>query len=322
VPGRNDEFALCVERGYYPFSAYLRGRFGCKVHKVSIHAGFTCPNRDGTVGRGGCTYCVNESFNPQAGGPIKPIREQMSDGMAYMKRCYRAEKFFAYFQAFTNTFADPEILRARYDEAVGLDDVVGLSIGTRPDCVPDPVLDLVESYTDRLEVWLEYGLQSADDKTLARINRGHDAAAFRDAVKRTRGRGIRICAHVILGLPGETWDDMMATAHFIAAQNVDGIKLHHLYIARGTAMEKDYLAGQVEVLSASEYVKLACDFLERIPPSVTVQRLVGDTTSTDVLIAPHWPEAKSAVLRMVTDEFRRRTTTQGVLAGLEANIGT
>jgi len=322
VAGRNDEFAPCADRGYYPFSAYLRGRFGCKVQKISLNAGFTCPNRDGTVGRGGCTYCVNESFNPQAGGPIKPIREQMADGMAYMKRRYRAEKFFAYFQAFTNTFAAPEILRARYDEAVGLDDVVGLSIGTRPDCVPDPVLNLVESYTDRMEVWLEYGLQSASDKTLDRVNRGHDVAAFRDAVERTRGRGIKICAHVILGMPGETWDDMMATARFIAAQNVDGVKLHHLYIARGTAMEKDFRAGRVEVFSASEYVKVACDFLERIQPSVTIQRLVGDTTSTEVLIAPHWPEAKSSVLRMVTDEFRRRGTTQGTLAGLEANVGT
>jgi len=321
---RSDPFDNVARLGYYPFSDYLRRRFGCKVHKVSLDAGFTCPNRDGTLGVGGCTYCVNESFSPNVGGPRRSISEQMADGIAYMRRRYRARKFFAYFQAFTNTYDSVPALRARYDEALACPDVVGLSIGTRPDCVPEEVLDLVEGYSDRVEVWLEYGLQSAHDRTLERINRGHDVAAFLDAVERTRRRNIRICVHVILGLPGEDHDDMMATARFLQPLGIDGIKLHHLYIARGTAMERDYLAGRVRVLTAREYVRVACDFLELIPPTVTVQRLVGDTTSTDVLLAPCWPEPKSVVLGMFSEEFGRRGTTQGAAVGgpLPATAGS
>jgi uncharacterized protein len=302
---------LCGRLGYFPFSSYLRRQFGCKVHKVSLHAGFTCPNRDGTVGLGGCTYCVNESFSPQAGKPLQPVHEQMERGMLYMNRRYKAEKFFAYFQAFTNTYDSVGHLRELYDDATGFDDVVGLSIGTRPDCASEEVLDLVESYADRMEVWLEYGLQTAQDRTLDRINRGHDYASFLDAVERTRGRNIKICVHVILGLPGETHDDIVATAKALQPLDIDGVKLHHLYVARGTALEKEYARGDVTVFSAGEYVKEACDFLEHTAPNVCVQRLVGDTTSSDVLIAPVWECNKVAVQNMIIDEFRRRGTTQG-----------
>ena len=311
----------CGRAGYYPFGAYLRRRFGCKVHKVSLDAGFTCPNRDGRVGEGGCTYCVNESFSPQAGKPMRSVSEQMSDGMSYMRRRYGSRKFLAYFQAFTNTYGPVERLRALYDEATARPEVVGLCIGTRPDCVPEEVLDLIESYSDRLEVWVEYGLQSAHEATLRRVNRGHDVAAFVDAVERTRRRRIHVCVHVILGLPGESHEDMMATACVLQPLGIHGIKLHHLYIARGTAMEAEYRAGRVAVFSAGGYVAVACDFLERIPPSVTVQRLVGDTTSTGVLVAPVWPQGKSRVLSMVTDEFRRRGSTQGSRLELCAAAG-
>jgi len=307
--------------GYYPFSEYLKRRFGCKVHKVSLHAGFTCPNRDGKAGVGGCTYCINESFSPQvrettggqAGKPPRSVREQMADGIAYMRARYRAKKFFAYFQAFSNTYAPVEKLRALYDEAIAFPDVVGLDIGTRPDCVPAEVLDLVESYTSRVEVWLEYGLQSAHDATLRRVNRGHDFATFRDAVERTRGRNIRICAHVILGLPGETREQMMQTALALQPLGLDAIKLHHLYVARGTPLEAEYRAGRLRLFSASEYVAVACDFLERIPDTVAVQRLVGDTTSEGVLVAPVWPEPKTEILRLIAQEFQRRGTRQGAL---------
>ena len=306
-----ESFENCARLGYYPFADYLRRRFGCKVHKVSLDAGFTCPNRDGTIGVGGCTYCVNESFSSQAGRPVRPIADQMVAGMAYMRRRYKAKKFIAYFQAYTNTYDTVERLRERYDEATRFPDVVGLAIGTRPDCVSKEVLDLVESYTDRVEVWLEYGLQTAHDRTLKRINRGHDVAAFADAVERTRDRNIRICVHVILGLPGETHDDMMSTAVALQSPGIDGIKLHHLYVARCTAMHKDYKAGNVKVFSAEEYVQVACDFLERIPPNVTVQRLVSDTTSKELLIAPCWAQSKPSLLNMITEEFRRRGATQG-----------
>jgi len=300
--------------GYYPFGEYLKRRFGCKVHKVSLHAGFTCPNRDGKAGVGGCTYCVNESFSPQAGKPARPVREQMAEGIAYMRARYRAKKFFAYFQAFSNTYAPVEKLRAVYDEAIAFPDVVGLDIGTRPDCVPAEVLDLVESYTGKLEVWLEYGLQSAHDETLRRINRGHDFAAFRDAVERTKGRNIRICAHVILGLPGETHEQMMQTALALQPLGLDALKLHHLYVARGTPLETEHRAGRLRLFSAREYVEVACDFLERIPENVAIQRLVGDTTSAGVLLAPTWPESKTEVLRLISQEFQRRGTRQGALA--------
>lgn len=306
-----DLFENCKPLGYFPFSDYLRGRFGCKVHKVSLHGGFTCPNRDGRCGVGGCTYCVNESFNPQAGRPVQPVAAQMSGGMEYMRRRYKAKKFIAYFQAFTNTYDTVEHLRERFDAAVGFAEVVGLAIGTRPDCVPDEVLDLVESYSERLEVWLEYGLQTAHDRTLRRVNRGHDFAAFLDAAERTRKRRIKICVHVILGLPGETHADMMATARALQPLGVDGLKLHHLYIARGTAMAKEYAAGGIKLFSAEEYVRVACDFLERIPPDVIMQRLVGDTTSADVLLAPCWEQPKAMVLNKISEEFHRRGSTQG-----------
>ena len=317
----SDRTAGRLALGYYPFSEYLKRRFGCKVHKVSLHAGFTCPNRDGKVGVGGCTYCINESFSPQArqtaggqaGKPMRPIREQMADGIAYMRARYRAKKFFAYFQAFSNTYAPVEKLRALYDEAISLPDVVGLDIGTRPDCVPAEVLDLIAGYTSKVEVWLEYGVQSAHDATLRRVNRGHDFAAFCDAVERTQGRSIRICAHVILGLPGETREQMMQTALALQPLGLDAIKLHHLYVARGTPLEAEYRAGRLRLFSAREYVQVACDFLERIPDAVAVQRLVGDTTSQGVLIAPAWPETKTEIVRLIAQEFQRRGTRQGAL---------
>lgn len=294
---------------YYPFSEYLRRLFGAKVYKVSLDAGFTCPNRDGTKGFGGCAYCVNESFSPNAGRKL-PIGNQMRRGMEFMRSRYGAEKFIAYFQAFTNTYADVETLRRCYDEALRFPDVVGLSIGTRPDCVPDEVLDLIEGYTQRYHVWVEYGLQSRHNRTLDLVNRGHHYEDFVDGVERSRGRGINICAHVILGLPGESGDDMMETGRAVSSLGVQGIKLHHLYVAKHTPMETLYRLGKIDVLSHDEYIRLACDFLERISPDITIQRLVGDVTS-DMLVAPKWPVSKEEVLRGITEELVRRGTCQG-----------
>ena len=297
------------EKRYYPFSEYLKRVFGLKVYKVSLDAGFTCPNRDGKKGFGGCMYCVNESFSPNAGRPIS-IGEQMRRGMEFMRSRYRAEKFIAYFQAFTNTYADVETLRRCYEEALRFPDVVGLSIGTRPDCVPDDVLDLIRGYASRCHVWVEYGLQSMHDATLDFINRGHHYGDFVDAVRRTRERGINICAHVILGLPGESREDMMETAREVSSLGVEGIKLHHLYVARRTPLETLYRLGKIDVLSHDEYIELVADFLERISPDITIQRLVGDVTS-DMLVAPKWPVSKEVVLRGITEELVRRESCQG-----------
>ncbi|MGR3294308.1 MAG: TIGR01212 family radical SAM protein [Candidatus Scalindua sp.] len=296
---------------YYPFSAYLRENFSVKIHKVSIHAGFTCPNRDGLVGVGGCTYCANESFSPNVREAILPIKEQVEKGIEYLKRRYGAEKFIAYFQAFTNTYADVDTLKARYDEALLNKDVIGLSIGTRPDCITDEILDLIYSYTKKYHVWIEYGLQSIHDRTLRLVNRGHDYNSFEDAVIRTKNRGgIKICVHVILGLPGEDRNDMMETARTVSSLGIDAIKLHHLYIAKNTAMAEDYAKGKIKTLKVEEYVSLACDFLERISPDIVVQRLVGDTHG-DSLIAPVWKSTKGEVFAAITNELKHRNSYQG-----------
>ncbi|MBO1224844.1 MAG: TIGR01212 family radical SAM protein [Candidatus Scalindua sediminis] len=296
---------------YYPFSYFLKEKFPFKVHKISIHAGFTCPNRDGLVGTGGCTYCANESFSPNVGETIMPIKEQVEKGMRFLKRRYGAEKFIAYFQAFTNTYADIDTLKTRYEEALFDKDIIGLSIGTRPDCITDEVLNLINSYTEKYHVWIEYGLQSMHDRTLRLINRGHDYKAFKDAVLRTKDKeNIKICAHVILGLPGEDWDDMMKTAQAVSSLGIDGIKLHHLYIAKNTAMANEYFKGNVKTMKVEEYVSLVCDFLERISPDIVIQRLVGDTHG-NFLISPIWDVSKGEVFSAITEELRRRNSYQG-----------
>ena len=307
--------------GYYPFSYFLRENFPVvKVHKISIHAGFTCPNRDGFVGVGGCTYCANESFSPNVRETIIPIKEQVEKGMKFLKKRYGAEKFIAYFQAFTNTYADVDILKARYDEALLNEDIIGLSIGTRPDCITDEILDLIHSYTENYHVWVEYGLQSIHNRTLQLVNRGHDYNSFEDAVLRTKDKGdIKICAHVILGLPGEDWNDIMETARTVSSLGIDGIKLHHLYIAKNTAMAGDYFKGKIKTMKMEEYVSLACDFLERISPDIVIQRLVGDTHG-DFLISPVWNATKGEVFAAITNELKHRNSYQGAKFALSPDL--
>jgi len=299
-----------AEFGFYPFSRFLREVFPWKVYKVTIDAGFTCPNRDGTCGVGGCTYCINESFSPNTKRRDLPVRKQMENGMAVMRGRFGAQKFIAYFQAFSNTYAPVDRLKELYGQAVTMDDVVGLAVGTRPDCVDSEKLELLESYAERLLVFVEYGLQSMHDATLDKINRGHGYRAFSDAVVETARRKLKTCVHVILGLPGETHEMMMATAQAVAALPIDSIKIHHLYIAEGTEMARQYARGKVKVLSAEDYVRLACDFLERISPEVSVQRLVGELTS-NILVAPRWGLPKQQVFARITKEFRRRGSYQG-----------
>lgn len=300
------------EERYYSFGRYLRERFPFKVHKIPIHAGFTCPNRDGHKGVGGCTYCANESFSPNVGDPsILSVKEQIRRGKKFLRSRYAAEKFIVYFQAFSNTYADILTLKSRYDEAMGEEDVIGLSIGTRPDCVSDEVLELVNSYTDVHHVWIEYGLQSIHNQTLKRINRCHTYQEFEDAVYRTKVfGGINVCVHVILGLPGEDHSDMMATARKVSSLGIDGIKLHHLYVAKNTTLEKEYRLGKVKTMDMEEYVSIASDFLENLSSDVTVQRLVGDTHGGS-LVSPIWPAGKAEVVQAVTGELRRRNSCQG-----------
>jgi radical SAM protein (TIGR01212 family) len=293
---------------YVRYATYLRQTFGCRVHKVSIDAGFTCPNRDGSVATGGCIYCNNASFSP--GNRRLSVTEQLANGKAFLQRRYGAKKFIAYFQAYTNTYADVAYLKDLYDEALACNDIVGLSIGTRPDCVPDSVLDLLAGYASRTDLWLEFGLESGHDQTLALINRGHSVAAFNDAVSRARLRNLNLCVHLILGLPGETPDDMRATVRHVAHLRLAAVKLHHLHIVRQTILEKMYRQGEISVLSLDAYAALVADSLELLPPDTIIMRLMGDAPH-GMLIAPLWSQDKRAALNRIEEELERRDIHQG-----------
>jgi radical SAM protein (TIGR01212 family) len=297
---------------YRDLNSVLRARFGCRVQKISVDAGFSCPNRDGTIGTDGCIYCNARGSGTGAHALGVPVAQQIESGKAAMARRYHARKFIAYFQAFSNTHAPVERLRAVYIEALGVEGVVGLAIGTRPDCVDGPVLDLLQELArDRL-VWLEIGLQTACDRTLASIGRGHDTACFLSAVAAAHERGLPVCAHVILGLPGEESAEMRRTAEVLADAAIDGVKLHHMYVVRGTRLEALYLRGEVRCLAQEEYVTAAVDFLERIPADAVVQRLTGDP-APDELAAPAWSLDKAGTLRLLQAELERRDTVQGRL---------
>jgi radical SAM protein (TIGR01212 family) len=297
-------------RPYRPLSQYLRERFGAKVYRVTVDAGFTCPNVDGTVAKGGCVYCDNRSFSPNRRLPRKTLRDQVAFGVDKLSARYGADQFLVYFQAATNTYAPIDKLRRLYDEALDHPQVVGLCIGTRPDCVGDDVLDLIDSYARRMYVCLELGLQTAHDRSLAWMNRGHGLAEFVGAVRRCQGRPFDVCAHVILGLPGESWDDMLATADVLAALPLHGVKIHNLHVVRDTPLEAQYLAGQAPMLEFEAYVRLVADFLERLPPDMVIHRLNGDAPPK-YLVAPLWSQEKHRILHAIVEELQRRGSRQG-----------
>lgn len=300
-----------VERPLYrSLNQYLRQRFGFKVFKVSVDAGFTCPNRDGTVGTDGCIYCRNEGFSPATALRGMSVCEQIEHGIARLKRRYGNVKFLAYFQPFTNTYAPVEQLKQRYEEALEFSDVLGLCVGTRADCVSDEVLDLLQSYTQEKEIWLEYGLQTIHDRTLALIHRGHDFKTFLNAIERTRNRGIQICVHVILGLPGETPEMMMETIDAVSQMGVQGIKFHSLHVLRETPLERMYLEGNVILLNEDVYVSLVCDSLERLPTYMVIHRLASDAPR-EWLVAPDWCLNKRLTVAKIQQELERRSTWQG-----------
>jgi radical SAM protein (TIGR01212 family) len=301
---------LTAPTRYVRFTDHLRQTFACRVHKVCIDAGFTCPNRDGALAVGGCIYCNNASFSP--GNRRLSVTEQVERGKRFLRQRYGAEQFIAYFQAYTNTYGDVRQLQHLYDEALACEDIVGLSIGTRPDCVPDAVLDVLVDYASRTYLWLELGLESGHDQTLAWLNRGHTVAAFDDAVRRAQQRHLRVCAHLILGLPGESPAAMLATVRHVAALRVEAVKLHHLHVVRHTVLEKMYQRGEVMLLSLDAYATLVVDCLEVCPPEMIIMRLMGDAPRA-TLVAPSWSLQKQAVLRRITQELEQRQTYQGRL---------
>ncbi len=295
---------------YYDLKSYWINRFGCRVHKLPIDAGFTCPNRDGRVASGGCIYCDGRGSALRQAGALPAVGDQIRRGKAFYKARGKSEKFVAYFQTFTNTYAPVVRLRALYDEALADEEVIGLSIGTRPDCVPDETLAMIRSYAERSHVWLEFGLQSIHDRTLAAINRGHDSACFRDAVRRAAGGPILICVHVIVGLPGESRGEILETAREIAALPIQGIKIHSLLALAGTELGARYQRGEVETMAREEYVGTVCDILELLPPEMVVQRLTAEGYR-EIFLGPEWAGNKLAVLSAIDRELERRDSWQG-----------
>jgi radical SAM protein (TIGR01212 family) len=300
------------KKPYRDLNTYFRSRFGCRVHKVTVDAGLDCPNRDGSLSTGGCIYCNAKGSGTGAYRQGVSITRQIERSKERIARRFKTNKLMAYFQSFTNTYAPVERLKALYDEALAVDNVVGLAIGTRPDCVNEAVLSLLENYARSHLIWIEYGLQSAHNHTLSLINRGHDFACFERAVAATRNRGINICAHVILGLPGETRQAMLATADAVAAMGIDGIKLHLLYVVRGTPMETLYQNGNYRCLEQREYAELVCDFIERLPETMIIQRLTGDPHPKE-LVAPSWSLQKRETMDLIHKRFADKHTWQGKL---------
>ncbi|MFQ6371349.1 TIGR01212 family radical SAM protein [Shewanella sp. YIC-542] len=282
------------------FATYCRQRFGERVQKLTLDASFTCPNRDGTLGRGGCTFCnvASFSYTPDSG---LPIATQLQQGKQRLRA--KASKFLAYFQAYTSTYEEYAVLQQRYDEALASTDLVGLCVGSRPDCVPDEVLDLLLAYQQQgREVWLELGLQSAHDATLKRINRGHDFAAYADAVQRARQRGLKVCTHLILGLPGENADMHLQTLQQVLAVGVDGLKLHPLHIVQGSIMAKAWRSGRLSPPSIDEYVQSAGTLIRHTPREVVFHRVTA-YAKPPVLLAPEWCSSRWKGLIGIVDDL-------------------
>ncbi len=296
---------------YSDYNAYLRNLFGQRVQKISVDAGLTCPNRDGTLSRAGCIYCNAKGAGTGAFARGLSISQQIEAGKIGAVKKYKAKKFIAYFQSFTNTYAPVDHLKALYDEALSCEGVVGMAVGTRPDCVDKAKIDLLDAYTRDYLIWLEYGLQSAHDATLALINRQHDFKAFETAMALVAPKKkLNVCAHIILGLPGETRDMMLENARILGDLGVNGVKIHLLYVIRGTALDKMYDQGRYTPLEQQAYVDLVCDFLERLPRSMIIQRITGDP-HVDELVAPLWSARYRETFNMIQQTLEARDSYQG-----------
>ncbi|MBY0359244.1 MAG: TIGR01212 family radical SAM protein [Candidatus Obscuribacterales bacterium] len=295
---------------YRTFNSYLIEKFGAKVYRVPIDAGFDCPNRDGSKAFGGCTFCDERGSGAPTIKNALSVKQQLETGIERIRYRYKAGKFLAYFQAFTNTYAPEGVLRALYDTGLDHPDVVGLCIGTRPDCLADNVLDLLADYNHKSFVWLEIGVQSVFNKTLELINRAHTAEDFFDAVKRAKARGLTVATHVIFGLPGETYEQMMETIRQVSDSGVDAIKIHQLCVYKGAPMEIDYRAGTLPILEEDDYVRMVADAIEMLPPEMIIMRLVAEGKK-DELLAPTWCYDKFQTMDKINAELARRGSKQG-----------
>ncbi len=301
-------------RPYNSYKDFLTKKFNGRLQKVSVNAGFTCPNRDGSKGFGGCTYCNNDSFVPPYCQPGMTIAEQVAAGVEYLSRRYKAKQFMVYFQAYSNTYAPLPYLQSLYEQALDHPQVIGLAIGTRPDCVDEAKLTYLESLAKAYFISIEYGLESTNDLILEQLNRGHTFREWADAVEMTAGRGIHIGSHVILGLPGETREAMLHTAETISNYPIDSLKIHHLHVVKKTVLATEYKRNPFPVFGYREYIDLVIEFLQRLRPDILIQRLVGETHPRH-LIAPIWGVRAATVQNDIEQEMRRRNVWQGKLWG-------
>ncbi|MBQ2368483.1 MAG: TIGR01212 family radical SAM protein [Bacteroidaceae bacterium] len=303
----------CEERFYFnDFGGYMRRNFDFKVQKISIDGGFTCPNRDGTKGTGGCTYCNNRTFNPAYCHRNRSVTEQMNEGIAFFAHKYPKMRYLAYFQAYTNTYDSLEVLRTRYEEALKVDGCVGLVIGTRPDCMPEELLDYLQELARRAYVMVEYGVESTDDATLLRINRGHDYATAVDTIRRTAARGLPVGVHIILGLPGEERISLIRQARQLSELPITTLKLHQLQLIRGTRMaeEFDESPEDFHLFELDEYIEVVVDYLENLRPDIVVERFASQSPK-ELLIAPDWGLKNYELVEKIKRRMRERDTWQG-----------
>ena len=303
----------CQAKPYYTYSDYLKKHLPFKVQKISVNAGFTCPNRDGTIGFGGCSYCNNVTFHPDYCRPTSGISEQLHEGIRFFAYKYPDMKYLAYFQAYTNTYASLHELRQKYEEAISFPEVVGLVIGTRPDCMPDEVLDYLTGLAKTAYIQVEYGIESTLDTTLQRINRGHTYQQVMDAIRRTAERGILVGAHLILGLPGESREQILSHADRISTLPIATLKLHQLQIMRHTTMEQEFIAHpeRFNLYTPLEYTELVIDFIERLNPQIAVERFISQSPK-ELLIAPDWGLKNFEFTALVNKHFALRRTRQGI----------
>jgi hypothetical protein len=301
-----------MQRRYNSYHDYLKERFGCRVNKVSLDMGFTCPNRDGSLARGGCVYCNNDSFVPPYARARYSMHDQLTRGMEYLKKRFKAEKFIVYFQAYTNTYGGVSELERMYRESLKYEGVVGIAVGTRSDCVDEEKIDMFERLARECYVSLEYGIESVYDKSLEFMNRGHDYNSVVEALELSKGRGFELGAHIILGLPTETREEMLAMAEEVSSLPINCIKIHNLHIVKGTPLARMYRDEPFELFGYEEYVNFIVRFIERLSPGIIIERFFTDTPRS-LLIAPGWNRSHIEVIRGIEEELERRDTYQGRL---------
>lgn len=295
---------------YNDYGTWIRSKFPYKVQKISVDAGFSCPNRDGRIGSGGCIYCDNRTFNPAYCNSKHTIRQQLEEGKAFFARKYPEMKYIAYFQAYTNTYAPVDVLRDMYEEALDVDGVVGIAVGTRPDCVSESLLDYLEELNRRTFVVVEYGIESANDDTLRRINRGHTFDRARQAVEQTARRGITTGGHIILGLPGEDAAESIRQAKSISELRLDILKIHQMQVIRGTRLAEMYARQPFHVYSVEEYIGLITEYIQHLRPDIVLERFVSQSPK-DLLIAPQWGLKNHEFTNLLVNHLRKTGARQG-----------